>query len=369
MLSGDASIAQGVDGAFYRMLEQFARYWQRIDILTPTALNATERTIHGHVYVHPAPYHRVLQPLFIKRKGAELLAQRPYHLITSHDFGFFYNGIGAWWLLRGQDIPLVSEVHHIEGYPHTVNLRERLWRMTAQRYFPLMGQRATAFRVVNREVGRTLQKMGIPESKIRLLYSLYLDNAIYKPLSLEKQYDVLFVGRFASNKGIFLLLDAIEQVAQTHPHVKLALRGSGPLQRAIETRIAAAGLGRNVIFLPRVEDSQAMAQLYNQARMLVCASTVEGNPRVTIEAMACGVPVISTPVGIMPEVLRDGENGYLFNWDANKLASIIRKLLNQPELRARIGAAGLHTVQHFDAQSTIRAYALAYHDIIQKYHN
>ena len=105
--------------------------------------------------------------------------------------------------------------------------------------------------------------------------------------------------------------------------------------------------------------------MYNRARMLVCASTVEGNPRVTVEAMACGVPVLSTPVGIMPELITHGENGFLFPWnDADALAGDIRQMLDNPALRRQIAEAGRQSVQHFHAETIIEQYARGYHRLI-----
>jgi glycosyltransferase involved in cell wall biosynthesis len=257
-------------------------------------------------------------------------------------------------------------VHHIEGYPLAVTWRERLWRRAAELYFPWMGKRAAAFRVVNSEVGQTLQTLGVPPSKIRLLYSLYLDFEIYKPHDTVKKYDILFVGRLASNKGILVLIEALTQITATHPQVLLAIRGSGALHATIKARIAAAGIEQHVLFLPHVEKADDMAQLYQQARMLVCASTVEGNPRVTIEAMACGVPVISTPVGIMPEVIQHGQNGLLFDGTASELAQNMRLLLDNAGLRDTMGAAGRQAVQRFAADTVIRDYALAYHSLIEQ---
>jgi glycosyltransferase involved in cell wall biosynthesis len=365
MLSGDSSVARGIDGAFYQMLARFSNYWQRIDILTPTAPDARARTIHGNVYIHPAPNHRLLQARFIKQKGEELLSQRPYHLITSHDFGFFYNGIGAWWLLQNKNIPLVSEIHHIEGYPIATSLRERLWRLAAQQYIPFIAKRGAYFRVVNGDVAQQLQKFGVSPEKILLLYSLYLDLDIYQVQAVEKQYDNLFVGRLVSNKGIMLLLDAIAQVTQTHPKVTLAIRGEGALKTIIQRKITEMNIENNVIFLPRVADTNEMAKLYSSAKMLVCASTVEGNPRVTIEAMACGVPVISTSVGIMPEVINDGENGFLVDWNAEQIANTIIRLLDDSDLYEKIAQAGRQSVQKFEAEKIIRDYALGYHRIIE----
>jgi glycosyltransferase involved in cell wall biosynthesis len=362
MLSGDASVAQGRSGAFSDMLRYFARHWSRIDILTPTAPNAQARTLYDNVFIHPAPYHRALQPLFIRQRGAALLAERSYDLVVSHDFGFFYNGIGAYWLLRGRNIPLVSEIHHIEGYPLAVNLRERLWRAAARVYLPWAAQRVAAFRVVNaREVPAFMQTLGIPAHKIRVLSSLYLDLATFRPLpDVPKAYDVLFVARLASNKGIDLLLAAFRQVVAQFPQAKLGLRGEGGAQAQVERFIAQHGLQANIVFVPRVNDTAAMARLYNSAKMLVCASTVEGNPRVTIEAMACGVPVLSTAVGIMPEVIQNGANGFLFPRDPAALAAQIMALLRDPARAQQIGSVGQAAVQRFEAERVIAEYANGY---------
>jgi glycosyltransferase involved in cell wall biosynthesis len=121
---------------------------------------------------------------------------------------------------------------------------------------------------------------------------------------------------------------------------------------------------KNVIFLPRVADTHEMAKLYNSTKMLVCASTVEGNPRVTIEAMACGVPVISTPVGIMPEVIENGENGFLVDWKAEDIADKIHCLLDDSILYDKMAEAGRQSVQIFEAEAIIRDYALGYHEIV-----
>lgn len=368
MFSGDSSVAQGRGGAFADMLRRFAAYWSRLDILTPTAPGAADRVLYENVYIHPSPWHRALQPLFIRRKGEQLLAERRYDLVVSHDFGFFYNGIGAWWLLRGKHIPLVSEIHHVEGYPLAVTWREKAWRAVAVRYLPWAAGHVAAFRVVNqREVPLVLRRLGIPDEKILVLSSLYLDLTTYQPQPARpKEYDVLFVGRLAANKGIDLLLEAFRQVLQTHPAARLALRGEGALHGQIARLIQTQRLQNNVLFLPRVSDAARMADVYNAARMLVCASTVEGNPRVTIEAMACGVPVLSTAVGIMPEVIHDGENGFLFDRSPTELAAKIRRLLDDAALRSRIGEAGRQSVQRFEAENVIAAYAKGYHDLVQR---
>lgn len=368
LLSGDSSIARGIEGAFSELLRDFALHWARIDILTPHAKGAQTRQLYANVYVHPAPYHRALQPYFIWHKGRELLAQRPYDVVVSHDFGFFYNGIGARALLRGQNIPLISELHHIEGYPIASTWRERAWRVAAGLYLRWAKRRVLAFRAVNHgDVPRYLRALGVPDEQIVVLSSLYLKTDSYRPLpELTPIYDGLYVGRLSANKGIGLIVQALALVKQSHPQVKLALRGEGELRAALEAQIARLNLGENVVFLPRVAKPDDMPRLYQSARCLICASTVEGNPRVTAEAMACGVPVISTRVGIMPDLIQSGDNGYLVERSPESIAQAWRKLLDDEALRQRIGQAGRSAVLPYDARQTIPAYAQTYQALIAR---
>lgn len=368
MLSGDATVAQGYEGAFSQMLGRFCKHWDRIDILCPRASGASARVIHGNVYIHPSPHHKAFQLWFILQQGRALIAEREYALITSHDFGLFYNGLGAQRLSRLSGIPYVSEILHVEGYPRAVTLRERLYRIIAKSYIRAARSRAAAFRVMNRiEMPELLRRLGVPDEKILILPAIYIDYSIFRPLPDEaRQFEVLFVGRLASNKGLFTILDAFDLARHTYPEARLGILGRGPLQRALERRIARLGLSHAVTLIERLPGPQDVARLYNRSAMLVCASTAEGGPRVAVEAMACGVPVISTPVGVMRELIIDGQNGSLFNWDARELADKICALLANEALRRQVAEVGRQSVQGFDADSVIAAYARGYQELVRR---
>lgn len=376
MISSDPSVAQGHKSTHYHMLRHFSRHWARIDILCLPARGAIPRQVHSNVYVHPSPLPKVMQPLFIQRKGAELLAQRDYALVTTQDFGFFYTGMAAWWLMRGRDIPLVSEIHHVEGYPIAATTKERVYRWLAMRYIPFMKRHVAAFRTVNRiEVPELLRKLGVPEDKILVLPSQYMDYDVFHPPAadctaprqdeLARQYDLLYVGRLAPNKGLFTLLDGFQRLRAVRPDATLALRGDGPLRDALVQRISELGLSDAVTWIPRLEQITALADLYRSARVLVCASTAEGGPRVTVEAMACGTPVLTTPVGIMRELVEDGVNGLVFQWDAAELAEKAAHLLADESLQAQLGEAGRASVQGFRAEDVIAGYAQGYQKLIE----
>jgi glycosyltransferase involved in cell wall biosynthesis len=375
MLSGDSSIARGEQGAFYHLLRRFSAYWTRIDVICPPSPGATERAIHENVYAHPSPLPKALQPVFIRRKGGQLLREHHHDLITSHDFGLFYNGIGAWWLHRRFGAPVVSEIHHIEGFPRAVTRKESFYCWLAERfYIPWAGRWVAAFRVVNQGYADLLEKTHAVAPPALLLYSMYIDFDLFQPRpNAPRDYDLIFVGRFAPNKGLFTLLDALAQVKTTHPQAQLGLLGRGSLEAEIRAMIDELGLRENVTINTEFVTPEALAEFYCSAGMLVCASTAEGGPRVAVEAMACGTPVISTPVGLMRDELGDdldfvGDPGAVtalrFWWDATQLAQSIRLLLDDDAFRRQVGENGRLAVQHFQADQVIEAYALAYHALI-----
>jgi glycosyltransferase involved in cell wall biosynthesis len=346
------------------MLRWFAPHWDRIDIICPRPAGPPSLSeLYGNVFLHPSPWPTALQPFFILKAGRALFRERAYDLVVSHDFGFFYNGLGAWLLTGGSGVPYISELHHIEGYPFALTRRELLSRYAARLYVNFAKRWALAFRVVNRaEMPGLLREWGVGEGKILYLPSQFLDFEIFTPHPPEeKRYDLLFVGRFSPNKAVPTILEALALLKPDYPQIKLGLLGSGPAEGVIREKIGALGLGEQVEFIPRAAGLADLARVYKRARMLVCASTSEGGPRVTVEAMACGVPVLSTPVGVMKDLLeQDGESFLAFAWHAGPLSEAARLILENPRLGAQVGENGRRAVAGFSAERVIGNYARAY---------
>lgn len=368
MLSGDIATAQGKEGVFFNTLRLLSGYWNRIDVLCPPAPDSAPRVVHGNVHVRPSPWHKALQAVFAASAGRRLLREHRHDLIVSHDYGIFSNGLAALWLSRSQGVPYVSEIHHVEGYPRAASPREAVSRRLTTAYVRLAARRAAGIRTVNEvEVPGFLREIGVPEEKIHVLPSLYIDFHVFRPMSdVGKLYDVLFVGRLVANKGIFTILDAVARLRDGGSAVRTCIVGEGPLRDRLDERIRETGLSGQVTIVDQVPTAADVAVLYNQARMLVCASTGEGGPRVTVEAMACGTPLITTPVGIMPELIEDGRNGFVFRWDAGELAGKIYRLLDDERLRAEIGEAGRESVSGFRAEAVIERLASAYQEIARR---
>ncbi|WP_282058321.1 glycosyltransferase family 4 protein [Lentibacter algarum] len=157
---------------------------------------------------------------------------------------------------------------------------------------------------------------------------------------------LLFVGRLAAVKGLPVLLRALAHV----PEATLTIVGDGPQRGDIEALIDALNLHERVQLMGyRSQDE--VAELLSQSRALVLPSFAEGLPVVLMEAMAAGLPVITTQIAGVPELVKDRENGWLVAaGDEDGLRGAIEALLAAPERAHEMGRAGRATVMaEFDA--------------------
>jgi glycosyltransferase involved in cell wall biosynthesis len=142
-------------------------------------------------------------------------------------------------------------------------------------------------------------------------------------------------------KGLAPLLEALAKVRTEVPEAHLVVIGKPKVKSRIPGLIDRLGIGDAVEFVSGVT-TERIVELYAETEVACVPSLYEGFSLPAVEAMACGVPVVGTTGGAVPEVIgRDGETGLLVPpGDPDALAAGIRRMLADPELRARIGAAG-----------------------------
>ncbi len=150
------------------------------------------------------------------------------------------------------------------------------------------------------------------------------------------------------HKAIDALVSAFAILAPHHRELDLLIAGEGPDRARLEAQIASAGLSERVLMLGGRTQSE-LWRLYKGARLFVMPSrAVEGLGLVFLEAMACGTPVVATRSGGTPEVVIDGETGLLVDRnEPGKIAAAMRSLIEDHELRARLGVRGMHLAQRY----------------------
>jgi glycosyltransferase involved in cell wall biosynthesis len=220
---------------------------------------------------------------------------------------------------------------------------------------------ADAVLCANQEAQRILQRQGYT-GYTRVLPAVGVDTQVFKPCSNPIKpgaFTVGYVGRLVPEKGIETLLAALARLGDAF---QVRLIGAGPAQPALEAQAAALEVLNRVEFLPARPPAQVAAE-YCRLQALVLPSRTtpvwkEQFGRVLAEAMACGVPVVGSDSGAIPEVI--GEAGLIFpEGDAAALAQCLRRLQAEPALRRALVARGLARAQSEFAQSVIAARTLA----------
>lgn len=156
---------------------------------------------------------------------------------------------------------------------------------------------------------------------------------------------VASIGRLEHGKGFDVLLAAFSRVATDHRDWSLVIMGEGEKRAALTAQAAAYGLLERV-FMPGTGDTSA---LFARSDVFAMASRVEGFPNALLEAMAAGLPIVATDCHSGPrEIVREGLDGYLVPVDdVDRYAGVLRRLLEDPDLRRRCGTHAAEVVDRF----------------------
>jgi glycosyltransferase involved in cell wall biosynthesis len=162
----------------------------------------------------------------------------------------------------------------------------------------------------------------------------------------KKECNLLFVGTWLDRKGVYYLVDAFGLVARKIPQVRLTVAGCSVAAEQVK-EIFAPEVRDRVSVIPFVKREDIPA-LYTAHDIFVFPSLVEGMPLTLLEAMATGMPVVTTNTCGMADVVENDVNGVLVPaTDADKLAGGIERLCQSSDLRKRFGLAGRETMRRY----------------------
>lgn len=263
----------------------------------------------------------------------------------------------AAWLAR---TPVV--VHEIHGDPVA---EDRHWLLNAFVYGVerLCAPLATRLIVKSERIRETYLRRDIGQLEQYTLIYHGVDTDAFQQASQQERstgssspVQVLFVGRLANGKGIDDLIKAVSELQAEPFHLDIV--GTGPLESKLRTDIDERGLGDRVTVHGYRDDIPAVM---GSADMLVLPSYREGTPRVITEARAAGLPVVATEIAGIPEMIDDGETGYLIppgNIDA--LRDRLQTLIESPARRARMSERTREELERFDRQTAAECYRELY---------
>ena len=286
---------------------------------------------------------------------------RQLHVIHAH---FGVDGVFALPLARRLDIPLVVTFHGFDILTRREEQRRsREWPIYQYlAHLNELKREGARFLAVSKYVERALLQEGFARAQV-IQHYIGVDTEKFSPGPGETAYGryVLSVGRHVEFKGIDTLLRAFARLPKKFADVTLVQVGAGPLGPRLRALAEELGLGGRVIFLGAQPHERVLA-LMRAALLFALPSRTQKNGQgealgiVFNEASACGVPVISTRCGGIPEVVVHGETGLLCDEDdVEFLAQNMGTLLDDPNLRERMGQCGReYVLKHFDLHSQAR---------------
>lgn len=186
-----------------------------------------------------------------------------------------------------------------------------------------------------------------------------IDSSVFYDMGLDRSIDILFVGRLILIKGVYTLLEAVSNL---NKNFKMVIVGNGPEKENIEKKINDLKLDQSVSLLSNLSDEDVV-KLYNSAKVVVFPSFAkEGMGLTMLEAASCGCSVIASNCCSMPEFLKNGENGLLFEpKNSIELSQKINLLLSDSLLRHKLGKKARTDIEGFwDNEERIK-------DLYEKY--
>jgi glycosyltransferase involved in cell wall biosynthesis len=238
---------------------------------------------------------------------------------------------------------------------------------------PLLNEHAAMVHTACNITKEKLIKNGLDEKKITVI-PLGVDSKIFFPTPWEERTklkkklglpeDKILIGSFQKDgngwgeglepkliKGPDIFYDVVERLSQKYPtHVVL----TGPARGYVKKRLEAAGISYTHNYVEHYYDT---AEYFRVLDLYLIGSREEGGPKAILEAMASGVPVVATKVGMVPDVLQDGINGFVAEVeDVDALFQKASRVLEDDPLRDSIVTNALVTVKNYEISDTIKQY-------------
>jgi glycosyltransferase involved in cell wall biosynthesis len=313
------------------------------------------------------------EPFTFGLRAHGFLKNRYHEYDIVHDNQSLSYGI---WAI-GRRIPTTATIHHPITIDRDVSISTftSLWKKVKQlRWYSFIGMQKRVARAFSRIItvsecaGADISReFDIPRERFRVVPN-GINTDIFHPIpGTERERGRIMVTNSADTplKGLFYLLKAVAEISRTD-RVRLIVVGAPKKNGAVVKLIKTLGIGHLVTFTGRINDGEFVRQ-YARAAMAVIPSVYEGFGLPAGEAMACGVPVISTTGGALPEVV--GDAGLLVPpADHLALAGAIRSLLENRLLADRLGEAGYKRVQeNFTWRRAAEKTVESYREVISDY--
>ncbi|HKX04591.1 MAG TPA: glycosyltransferase family 4 protein, partial [Methylomirabilota bacterium] len=318
------------------LLAHLARLGMVSDIILARHKRAPESV--SNVFIHRLAMGRGLRwpiaALALPLPIARVYRQTRFDLLRVHSLRYIGPAAILARRLFGVDVPIVAHHHHLDPSP--------LNRVIERRVLFESERIITVSQFSKRQLASAL---GVSPARVETVPNGVDERFTPGPAEpgLRARYQLgdgpvaLFLGGLKPRKNLPFLLDAWGEIASARPGVTLMIAGDGLLAGRLRRQAEGLGPGAHVVFTGRVPEAEKVAH-YRLADVFLFPSVLEGFGLAVGEAMSCGLPVVASDQGALPELVAEGEGGFVCrSGDRRAFARATLRLFNEEHLRRRFG--------------------------------
>lgn len=215
----------------------------------------------------------------------------------------------------------------------------------------LVARSADVIIVPSKYLKKIVSNWGIRKEKIVVVNNAFTGESFgskdVTPHAASEEKVIVSAGRLVRWKGFVTVISLIPKLLRHFPGLRLIIAGDGPERAKLEDDVRHLGLQSNVYFTGNVPQEKLFKYIAN-ADVFVLNTSYEGFSHVLLEVMAVGTPIVTTGIGGNPEIVKDGENGFLVPPDdRDALLEAVEKILLDEDLAKRFFVNGRKTVARF----------------------
>ena len=357
------SVVGGIGIHAHRMSTEQARRGHEVTVLTlnQKKLPETEFVDGYQVFRFPS-YFTMCGNSFAPGLILEIMRRRKsVDIIHAHSHLFFSTNVCVLARLL-HSAPLVITNHGLisASAPAWLNT---LYKHTVSRVTFHIADHIICYTDIEKE---NIEKLGIDPNKITVIHN-GVDITLFAPGDSEKNTynkQILWVGRYVPGKGVEYLIEAFSQIRNKIPDAHLVLVGEGPGKNSVEEQLCELQIRSSVTLIDTIDNSE-LPKMYNQSDVFVLPSIMEGVPRTLLEAMACGVPVVTTNLSHLVDIV-NGAGLVVPSKNSQLLTDAILTILDDESQAKLMGDLGKIKVQNqYSWEDTVKKTLELYDSVIQ----
>ena len=207
---------------------------------------------------------------------------------------------------------------------------------------------------------RLIEDYGLEKhkNKISIAHEHFLD---FNNFRVQKKIDekdniVGYIGRLSEEKGVLNFVKAIPEILEEQNEIRFLIGGDGQLRDKIEKYLDEKNLNSKVKLVGWIHHDE-LPEYLNELKLIVLPSYTEGLPNIMLEAMACGTPVLATQVGAIPDIIQDGETGFILENNSSEcIARNVIRALEHPNLNEIVDDARKVVEKEYTYEAAVEKY-------------